>query len=272
MKAGTEYEQFVKSVYEAFLAQDGLTVNVEMHKIIKGKSGAKHEIDVYWQFEIAGKIYKTAVECKHYNSTIEKGHVQEFWAKLDDIGDISGIMATKKGYQKGALTFGQYNNIEMLIIKEPAYTDFPENSVLGFNITLNIISPKITKRDFKFDKDWMLQKGFAPEHFSIHVTNYIARIDNKKTNENLSVLDFEKKYVLADKNNQLGPNTYAVSFVFDEAYFIDDAGEVYKLKGVDYEYVVNIYDEKIIIDGLSAVEAIIKRVKDGDIIFMKQKA
>ena len=243
MKPGTEYEQFVKAVYEAFLAQDGLTINVETHKILKGKSGANHEIDVYWQFEIAGKIYKTAVECKHYNSTVEKGHVQEFWAKLDDIGDISGIMATKKGYQKGALTFGHYNKIEMLIIKEPTYTDFPENSVLGFNIILNIISPKITKRDFKFDKEWMLQKGFEPGHFSIHVTNNIARIDNRKTNENLSVLEFEKKYVLADKSNKLGPNTYAES----------------------------VYDEEIKIDALNAVEAIIKRVKDGNIVFMKRK-
>lgn len=271
MKAGTEYEQFVKSVYEAFLAQDGLTVNVEMHKIIQGKSGADHEIDVYWQFEIAGKIYKTAVECKHYNSTVEKGHVQEFWAKLEDIGDISGIMATKKGYQKGALTFGHYNKIEMLIIKEPAYTDFPKDSVLGFNIALNIICPKITKRDFKFDMDWMLQKGFAPGQYSIQATNNIARIDNKKTNENLSVLEFENKYVLTDKNNQLGPHAYSVSILFDDAYFIDNMGTTYKLKEVNYEYVENMYDEEIKIDALNAVEAIIKRVKDGDIIFMKQK-
>lgn len=271
MKAGTEYEQFVKSVYEAFLAQDGLTVDVEMHKIIKGKSGANHEIDVYWQFEIAGKIYKTAVECKHYNSTIEKGHVQEFWAKLDDIGDISGIMATKKGYQKGALTFGHYNKIEMLIIKEPEYTDFPENCVLGFNIILNIISPKIIKRDFKFDKEWMSQNGFAPGQYSIHVTNNIAMIDNRKTNENLSVLEFENKYILTDKNNQLSPNTYAVSILFDDAYFIDDVGKTYKLKEVNYEYVENVHDEEIKIDALNAVEAIIKRVKDGSIVFMKQK-
>ncbi len=272
MKAGTEYEQFVKSVYEAFLAQDGLTVNVEMHKIIKGKSGANHEIDVYWQFEIAGKIYKTAVECKHYNSTVDKGHVQEFWSKLDDIGDISGIMATKRGYQKGALTFGHYNKIEMLIIKEPAYADFPENIVLGFNITLSIISPEIIKRDFKFDMDWMSKKGFMPGHYSIHVTNNIARIDNRKTSENLSVLEFENKYVLSNKNNQLKPNTYAVSMSFDDAYFIDDAGKMYKLKEVNYEYVENIYDEKIKIDALNAVEAIIKRVKDGNIIFMKKRA
>lgn len=271
MKAGTEYEQFVKSVYEAFLAQEGLTLNVEMHKILKGKSGANHEIDVYWQFEIAGKIYKTAVECKHYNSTVEKGHVQEFCAKLNDIGNLSGIMATKKGYQKGALTFGHYNQIEMLIIKEPTYTDFSENSVLGVNIILNIICPKIIKRDFKFDKDWMLQRGFVPGHYLIRATNNIARIDNRKTNENLSVLDFENKYVLVNKNNEIAPNKYAVNILFDDAYFIDNAGKTYRLKEVNYEYIENVYDKEIKIDALNAVEAIIKRVKDGSIIFMKRK-
>lgn len=271
MKAGTEYEKFVKSVYETFLANDGITANVEMHKVIQGKSGAKHEIDVYWEFKVTGKTYKTAVECKHYNSTVEKGHVQEFWGKLNDIGDISGIMATKKGYQKGALTFGHFNKIEMLIIKEPAPADFTESTVLRVNINLNIRNPQIIKRDFQFDNDWMLQNGFAPGKYSIRATNDIARINNKKTNENISLLEFENKYVLTNKDNQIAPNRYTVSISFDDAYFIDNTGKNYKLKGVEYEYIENIYNDEIKIDALNTVEAIIKRVKDGNIIFMKQK-
>ena len=161
MKPGTEYEQFVKAVYEAFLAQDGLTINVETHKILKGKSGANHEIDVYWQFEIAGKIYKTAVECKHYNSTVEKGHVQEFWAKLDDIGDISGIMATKKGYQKGALTFGHYNKKEILNLIRSGCCK-KASSLVIFLFTLQIIlRGLITEKQMKIYPCWSLKKSMC---------------------------------------------------------------------------------------------------------------
>lgn len=70
------------NLYTKLLANDGITANVEMHKVIQGKSGAKHEIDVYWEFKVTGKTYKTAVECKHYNSTVEKVMFKSFGVNL----------------------------------------------------------------------------------------------------------------------------------------------------------------------------------------------
>lgn len=272
MKAGTEYELFVKSIYESFLQQDGLTTNVELHKKITGKSGAEHEIDVFWQFEIAGKTYRTAIECKHFNSRIDKGRVQEFVAKLADIGDISGIMATKVGFQSGAEKFGIYNNIEMVLVKEPEITDFSPDTILRIKVELNLIQHKILKRNFSFDEKWLLSNGFTTGQYNIKGNTAGIRILNEETQESLSLLDFESKYIISNKTNQIASNTYAVSILFNNAYLIDNVGKKYKIKKLDYEY-TDLCDKEIIeIDALNTVEAIIKRVKDGKIVFMKKKS
>lgn len=272
MKAGTEYELFVKSIYESFLRQDNLTTDVEVHKKIQGKSGAEHEIDVFWQFEIAGKTYKTAIECKHFNSSVDKGRVQEFVAKLQDIGDIGGIMATKVGFQSGAITYGLYNDIEMVLIKEPDPTDFSPDTILKINIQFIINQSKILKRKFNFDGEWMRANGFQNGSYSISVRNDIARIFNAETQENLSVLEFENKYITSNKDTKIAQDTYSVNIAFNDAYFIDNEGKRYKIKGVEYEYIDLSHTEELKIDALKTVEAIIKRVKDGEIVFMKKKS
>lgn len=71
---GIEYEIFVQYLVDALLKADNVcgqkNIKVEHRKIIKDNSGIEREIDVYWEFELAGIIYKNAIECKDYNSTI----------------------------------------------------------------------------------------------------------------------------------------------------------------------------------------------------------
>jgi hypothetical protein len=71
--ASLEYEKLVKDLHEALLHADGVqTIDVRHNVKIKGKSGATHQIDVYWEFKLAGVTYKTCIECKHYGTKIKK--------------------------------------------------------------------------------------------------------------------------------------------------------------------------------------------------------
>jgi hypothetical protein len=81
--------------------------------VLVGKSRATHQIDVFWQFEIAGQLYQTCVECKHYSTSVKKSHVAAFAAILDDIGNTNGIFVTTEGYQAGAKLFAEQKNIRL---------------------------------------------------------------------------------------------------------------------------------------------------------------
>ena len=65
--SGTEYEILTQSIYTAILKSEGVeTINVRHDVDVTGKFGCKHQVDVYWEFRLAGVEFKTVKECKRY--------------------------------------------------------------------------------------------------------------------------------------------------------------------------------------------------------------
>lgn len=138
------YEQLIQDLHQALLQNDGVDNVQVLHNVrIKGKSRATHQIDVYWEFRLAGVTYKTCIECKHYNSSVKKSHIAAFSAVLEDIGNATGIFTTTVGYQEGALLFAQSKGIRLLVV----------NPLLkSVNITLNIAAPSTTITGIKYNQ------------------------------------------------------------------------------------------------------------------------
>lgn len=55
-----------------------------MHNVkLIGKSGQKHQIDVYWEYQYDNTIFKITIECKNYNHTVSICKVRDFfWCSL----------------------------------------------------------------------------------------------------------------------------------------------------------------------------------------------
>jgi len=52
---GTDYEKLIRDIYDQILHLDGVkNVEVQHNVNLPGKSGAVHQIDVYWKFQRAG--------------------------------------------------------------------------------------------------------------------------------------------------------------------------------------------------------------------------
>ena len=112
---GQPLEDYVTFVFDFILNHKSEGVVISKNACLFGKSGTKHEVDVYYEFYRAGILHRVAIECKNTNKPVEKGRVQEFHGKLRDIGwDISGVMISKSGYQSGALTFAAHHDIKTL--------------------------------------------------------------------------------------------------------------------------------------------------------------
>jgi hypothetical protein len=130
----TEYELFAKEIYEYLLKDKGVTVEVKHNVDLLGKA-YKHQIDVYWEYNLNGVKRRVAIECKNYGkkTPVSIGHVRNFFGALHDIGDdIDGIIVTKNKFQKGAKKFADYYGIKLKELKKPNiqiiefFTLFPE--------------------------------------------------------------------------------------------------------------------------------------------------
>lgn len=113
MLPGQELEEYVKHIYTMLLNMKDEGIEVQRNAKIPGKSGAVHQIDVYYEFKRAGLTHKVAIECKDHGRPIEKGRVSEFALKVIDLYDTKGVMISSRGYQDGAEKVSRQYDVDL---------------------------------------------------------------------------------------------------------------------------------------------------------------
>jgi hypothetical protein len=262
-----EYEKLVQDVYIALHNSEGLnTVNV-LHDIkIEGKSGCKHQIDVYWEFEAVGESYKVAIECKNYKDKVEVGRVRDFFGVLHDIGNIKGIIVTKVGYESGALKFAEYYNISL---KEVRFTQVEDwtGRLKSIGLSINGLKANVLKRNIVPDCQWLLENGkIKPGNECISFSLPMDREDKifvyNRAGENLT--DFyrmkcELPYGWVEEQG------LTHGYTFDDGYL--DTIEFGRIKITHIEFTYDVVSTSLsgVVEGEEIAKAIIKDVKTGKI-------
>lgn len=195
---GREYEEFVQSIYQAIIQSEtlGLTqqqnIIVEIDKKIFDRNNISRQFDIYWEYEHAGHTYRTAIECKDFNSKISIDRIDGFIGKLNDIPGMRGIFASKKGYQSGANIKAKQHNIDLLIVREQNDSDWEDENgnplLREINLAITALHPaRITGFNM------LLPKNSEPLDHKVlsEVSNEIVII-NEDTGEHYTLKDLQK--------------------------------------------------------------------------------
>ncbi|MBX9950212.1 MAG: restriction endonuclease [Candidatus Obscuribacterales bacterium] len=115
-----DYERLIAKIVENLGKLQGLTNSHVKHNAqVAGASGASHQIDVLWEFEIEQEKYKTIFQAKDWTEKVTLGAVNTFSGVLRDIADARGVMITRKGYDKGNIEkIAKTYNIQLLRLDE----------------------------------------------------------------------------------------------------------------------------------------------------------
>ena len=262
---GIEYEKLIQEIYTQILKQeDARNVDVKQNIIIKGKT-AEHQIDVYWEFEIAGVTYKTIVQAKDWNTTVKQSDIFSFATVLQDIpGQPRGIYITRTGYQKGAKEFAEAHGIILYELREPTERDWDGKLR---NIDLNIVAkiPVIGKVAILVDKEWIYENGISPNLSLLPsgLTSGDVALYDEKQAEVTTIGDIIKHY-LKDTNDT---EEHHINHIFDIPMFIkeNNGNQFLKLKALDFEfhYQQSKYKHQIIGDDI--IKYILKNTTSNDI-------
>lgn len=170
MNPNTDFELFTQRVYQRLVNNDVLKPTTVKHNIkLRGKSGCEHQIDVYWEYEIAGNKHKVAIECKNYNTPIPIGKVRDFKGVLDDLNNVNGIMVSRFGYQEGAKKFAAEYGISLKALRRPRWDE-------SIGTITTIVHADAIHCLFLIDEDWI-----AEHHFDLDkLRNYYARFQSEK--------------------------------------------------------------------------------------------
>lgn len=155
--SGIPYETLTQQIFQQILNQDGVkTINVQHDITLDGKT-ATHQIDVYWEFEVTGIVYKTIVQAKDWARPVDQGELLKFKAVLDDLPDQPrGIFVSRSGYQSGAMEFAKKQGIPLYELRKPTNEDW-KGRIRTIRIQMNIIVPS-TKVELIPDHEWLRQE------------------------------------------------------------------------------------------------------------------
>ena len=110
--ASTSYELFTQQVMASLTG-----VDVHHQRTYTGRrTGRKIKVDVSFNYSVADADLLFLVECKHSKHKVPVDDIEEFFAKLDDIGAHKGIVVTTAGFQSGAVKVAQSRGIALALL------------------------------------------------------------------------------------------------------------------------------------------------------------
>lgn len=267
----TEYEILSQEIYKCLLKSEGFTnVDVKHNVKIEGKSGCKHQIDVYWEFQIAGDTHRVAIECKNYSSEVSVGKVRDFFGVIHDIGNIKGIFITKVGYQSGAKKFGDYYGIKLKEVRFPKKEDWA-GRLKTIQVDIVTLPIRITGLFIEPDYKWLIENGHIKSEDekdqikidTVGKLNSEVFIYDSNNNPIESILDLENKL----PHNMKEGTGFKHAFKYDDGYIESNFGKI-KIAYVGFQYDIETMSSELIIEAEEVTKAIIKDVESGDIKFI----
>lgn len=93
-------------------------VTVEHNVQLVGKSGAPRQIDVLLKHKQGLYDHIVVVECKYWNTAVERLHVDALATTVREVGAAKGVIFSTKGFQSGALTQAANDNIDLFTVRE----------------------------------------------------------------------------------------------------------------------------------------------------------
>ncbi|MDD3181190.1 MAG: restriction endonuclease [Alphaproteobacteria bacterium] len=220
---GKSYEDFVEMVYQALLEAERRNgqighVLIERRKKIVSKSGTPAEIDIYWEYEIAGIKNCVAIECRNYNKNVDIPGVRDFARKISDISGLKGLMVTQKGFSVNAIAEAKSDNIDLLIVRKQEPMDW-DGRIKNVAIRIHILNvAKTLNIEPTFDQDWLAKNGYKKgDTLSFSVNNDVLIFEDKADGFRHSLLDLENNHFFEQKGD--GEHTWSRAFQDGWAFF-----------------------------------------------------
>lgn len=270
MNANIEYEKFTQEIYQELVNADVVkAIRVQHNVKLKGKSGQEHQIDVYWEYEIAGIRHRVAIECKNYNRKVEIGKVRDFYGVLSDLNNVAGIMVTKVGYQKGAKEYASTYGITLKELREPNFGE----AIVG-QIELNF-DMSIRRCLFRVDMDYEETDRFSVAGYKHFLDAMSLEMDSQWEKATHIPLELNNGYIIDASGKRIAsldeieatlPENSDTDIIFNyEDAYVNTRWGLIKINEVKYEYEKKNHKRTISIDAKGFVKAILKDAINGDI-------
>lgn len=257
---GESYEKLVKDIYEALGKLDGVKILGWGRSCkVPGNSGESHQVDVLTSHSAGMHMYKTAIECKDWNTRkVGKDVIAKLAFILKDSNVDKGVVVSKSGFTSGGKSLAKSENISLVELRQPVPKDW-DGAIKDIHIELHLCSPEIY--DYKFVQDVV---GNNNKLERLHVSTLDVQIHvparnpitlHEMTNRVLNVIDPDKKNTDAagfewiEVSSQENEKEYVVQFPDGTILSVPQKEERAKIREIHFKTRFNILRTHIDIYG-----------------------
>lgn len=135
----TDWGGFERLIAELHMTGD---VKVEHNVTLPGRSGAPRQIDVLVRHKQGLYEHLIVVECKYHKTPVERLHIDALATTAKEVGASRGVMFAMNGFQSGAITQAQHENIDLFTVRDLTDEEWglPGKVV---DILLQVIQPSV---------------------------------------------------------------------------------------------------------------------------------
>jgi hypothetical protein len=265
---GIPYELLTQNIFDQIVNQDSVTtVKIEHDVVLEGKT-TSHQIDVFWEFKSGGITYKTVVQAKDWNSTVDQGELLKFNQVLADLpGQPRGVFVTRTGYQSGAKEFADAHGIMLYELREPS-----EEDMEGWlrRIRLDLITLAFETKSLRVvaDQDWIDQEKSRlqlSQSIPIHIEGHDDEIMVYNDDGSLvgSFADITATYY-DNIDDELPPKQ--ITHEFEEPVFLHTDVPQFprmKLSRLEFTIAAHKHTTELVLDAEDIVGFILRNLTDG---------
>lgn len=255
---GKPYEKLTQKIFDQIINQDSAqNIEVKHDVILQGRT-TKHQIDVYWEFDLNGIQYRTIIQAKDWKTKVKKEHIFAFKGVLDDLPyGTSGIFVSKSGFQSGALDVARALGIRLYELRKPTDEDWG-NTITSVEIHQHLYIPYFKNLKLTLDKEWLVshidKNNLPPSGTAFHGDYDIVDEHGNRISSISEVINAFLRQASEEETH----------FVKDfENSFIVHQGQLLKLKSLCGEYGFRVSTDVIKINIEDIVGMILKDTLEG---------
>lgn len=113
---GKEYEEFVHDIYNELTRNEKFTT-VQLDAQLDSEDGPR-QIDILLRSKVANANLTIIVECRDYSKRLDITHLDSFRSKLIDVNASKGILVSRKGFSKKAISKANRVGIQLCLASD----------------------------------------------------------------------------------------------------------------------------------------------------------
>ena len=243
---GESYEKLVKDLYEALGKSDGVEILCWGRSCkVLGNSGESHQIDVLTSHSAGMHVYKTAIECKDWETRkVGRDVVTKLSFILGDSNIEKGIVVSKSGFSSGAKSLAKFKNISLVELRRPVPKDW-DGIIKDIHIEVNLCIPEIY--DYQFiqdvteDENKLERLCVLTSDVQIHMANREPITLHEMTDSILNVTDLGEKntnaagFCWTEVSSQEDEKEYVVQFIDETTLSVPPKEARAKIRGIRFK-------------------------------------